>query len=270
MLSTVILPNAAASDFGKDTGMLEKILARINERLEIVGLSESAAARRAGLSADAIRNIRRKVESGDVAGGVSSRTLDKLAPVLETTVDYLVSGQGDAEITGAWSTVKGMGYIGAGAQIEPEFEQVPPEGLFSIDVPFAIPEGIVAFGVRGDSMLPRYDDGDVILVYAEQHRSTESLLGEEVAVRTATGLRYLKRLMRGYHRGTFNLESWNSKTIEDIELEWIGEIYLTVRAGQIRRIEAKERAAVARRKARRDAETEGMDELPLIVSRRAS
>lgn len=248
--------------------MLSKILDRINERLEAVGLSESAAAKLAGLSADAIRNVRRKVESGDTAGGVSSRTLEKLAPVLQTTVDYLMTGQGEGEV-GNWSTVIGMGYIGAGAQIEPEFEQVPPEGLFTVDVPFAIPEGIIALGVRGDSMLPRYDDGDVILVYSEQHRSTESLLGEECAVRTATGVRYLKRLMRGYQRGTFNLESWNAKTIEDIELEWIGEIYLTVRAGQIKRIEAKERAAAARRKARREAETQGMDELPLIVTKRA-
>lgn len=241
--------------------MLEKVLERIQQRLEIVGLSESAAAKRAGLSADAIRNMRREVERGNTERGASIRTLSKLAPVLETTAEYLLSGIGEGE-TG-WSAVKGVGYIGAGAQIEPDFEQVPPEGLFTVDVPFAVPEDIVAFGVKGDSMLPRYDDGDVVLVYREQQRAPESLIGEEVAVRTTSGHRYLKRLMRGPHKRRFNLESWNARTIEDVEVEWIGEIYLTVRAGQIRRIEARERSAAARRKARQEAETEGMEELPL-------
>lgn len=111
-------------------------------------------------------------------------------------------------------------------------------------------------------MLPRYDDGDVVLVYSEQLRSTESLLGEECAVRTTSGVRYLKRLMRGRSPRRFNLESWNAKTIEDVEIDWIGEIYLTVRAGQLRRIEARERAASARKQHLREAETAGMDELP--------
>jgi phage repressor protein C with HTH and peptisase S24 domain len=261
ILSTVFLPNAYHPNFGKNTGMLEEVLRRIHERLEIVGLSESAAAKRAGLSADAIRNMRREVERGNTERGASIRTLSKLAPVLETTAEYLLSGIGEGE-TG-WSTVKGVGYIGAGAQIEPDFEQVPPEGLFTVDVPFAVPEDIIALGVKGDSMMPRYDDGDVILVYKEAQRAPESLLGEEVAVRTSSGHRYLKRLMRGASRRHFNLESWNARTIEDVELEWVGEIYLTVRAGQIRRIEAKERAAASRRRAKIEAETAGMDELPL-------
>lgn len=174
-------------------------------------------------------------------------------------------GVQESDVLASIRSARVMGKIGAGAKIEPEFEQVPEEGLYTVDVPFAIPEGIVAFEVYGESMLPRYDDGDVILVYSDQQRSTESLLGEEVAVRTTDGRRYLKRLLRGSAKGYFNLESWNAKTLENISLEWVGEIYLTVRSGQLRRIEAKERAAAARRKARRDAETEGMDELPLKV-----
>lgn len=174
-------------------------------------------------------------------------------------------GVQESDVLASIRSARVMGKIGAGAQIEPEYEQVPEEGLYTVDVPFAIPEGIIAFEVFGESMLPRYDDGDVVLVYSDQQRSTESLLGEEVAVRTADGRRFLKRLLRGSLKGHFNLESWNAKTIENVSLEWVGEIYLTVRSGQIRRIEAKERAAAARRKARREAETEGMDELPLKV-----
>lgn len=129
-----------------------------------------------------------------------------------------------------------MGEIGAGAEISPEYEQVPEGGLETIEVPFYLPDEMVAFRVRGDSMLPRYDDGDLIVVWREQRRATQSFLGEEVAVRTGSGMRYLKTLQRGA-AGLFNLQSWNARLIENVELEWIGEIYVTIRAAQLRRMD---------------------------------
>src|SRR5438093_8156549 len=46
-----------------------------------------------------------------------------------------------------------MGRVGAGASIEPEHEQVPPEGLGEVELPFPFPEETIAFEVAGDSML---------------------------------------------------------------------------------------------------------------------
>lgn len=126
-----------------------------------------------------------------------------------------------------------MGHIGAGAEIDPEFEQVPPEGLEQIDVPFELPGEMIAFRVRGDSMLPRYDEDDVVVVWKDQKRGTDSFLGEEVAVRTRGGRRYLKTLMKS--DGDYNLISFNAKPIQGVTIEWIGEIYVTVRASQFRR-----------------------------------
>ncbi|SFV33253.1 repressor LexA [Devosia crocina] len=127
-----------------------------------------------------------------------------------------------------------MGEIGAGAEISPDYEQVPEGGLEQIEVPFYLPDDMVAFRVKGDSMLPRYDEGDVIVVWREQRRATSSFLGEEVAVRTRSGNRYLKTLQRAGARG-YNLASWNARLIENVEIEWIGEIYVTIRAAQLRR-----------------------------------
>jgi len=74
---------------------LQAIYDRITERREAVGLSESAAAKRAGLSADAIRNIRRALKEGKEGAGISTRTLAALAPVLETTAEWLMTQQGE-------------------------------------------------------------------------------------------------------------------------------------------------------------------------------
>src|SRR6185312_8832595 len=90
-----------------------------------------------------------------------------------------------------------MGRIGAGAVIEPEHEQVPPEGLGEIHLPFPISEETIAFEVSGDSMLPKYENGDIIVVYREQRHPVSSFYGEEAAVRLKTGERYLKNIDRG-------------------------------------------------------------------------
>jgi repressor LexA len=132
--------------------------------------------------------------------------------------------------------VRVMGYVGAGAAIDPDAEQVPPDGLATVTLPFPLPDEMIGLEVRGDSMLPRYDDGDVIVVYREQHRPLDTFFGEEAAVRTKDGRRYLKTITRGKTRGTVTLLSFNARPIENVKLDWIGEIYVAVRAGQVRRL----------------------------------
>jgi repressor LexA len=132
-----------------------------------------------------------------------------------------------------------MGYVGAGSEVEPDFEQVPPEGLEQIDLPFSIDEELIAFKVRGDSMLPFYKDGAMVVVYRDQKRPLESFYGEDAAVRTVGGRRFIKTIMRG-NEGV-NLISWNAAPIENVHLEWIGEIFATLAPSQARRFDRQER-----------------------------
>jgi repressor LexA len=140
-----------------------------------------------------------------------------------------------------------MGRVGAGAVIEPENEQVPPEGLGEVELPFPISEETIAFEVAGDSMLPKYENGDIIVVYRDQRHPLSSFYGEEAAVRLKSGERYLKTIERGKSANSVNLTSFNAKPINGVKLEWIGEICVTLPRGQIERLRAK--AAVRARKA---------------------
>lgn len=128
-----------------------------------------------------------------------------------------------------------MGRIGAGAEILPEDEQIPPEGLFEIETPFPIPDDAIAFEVIGESMWPRYDPGDIVICW-RQGVNVDEVLGWEAAVKTNTGKRYLKRVLKGAEAGTFDLESHNASPIRGVHLDWVAAIQSVIRSGQWHRL----------------------------------
>ena len=135
---------------------------------------------------------------------------------------------GKSEITGNTQTpsksyVPLMGYVGAGAKIEPDFGEMSPDGLGVVEIPFSMPADMVAFRVRGDLMLPVYREGHIIIVYRNQTKPLEAFYGEEAVVQTSDGRRFIKTIMRGAEG--VNLISWNARPIENVTLEWIGEIF---------------------------------------------
>jgi len=146
-----------------------------------------------------------------------------------------------------------MGRVGAGASIVPELEQMPPEGLGEVELPFPIAEETIAFEVVGDSMLPKYENGDIIVVYRDQRHPLTSFYGEEAAVRLKSGERYLKTIERGKTGHVVNLTSFNAKPISGVKLEWIGEICVTLPRGQIERLRARAAGRSRRKTTHKDS-----------------
>lgn len=145
-------------------------------------------------------------------------------------------GVSNSEVISDGFHVPIMGSIGAGTEIQPEFDQVPPDGMRQVEIPFAVPPGIIGFEVQGDSMIPRFNENDVVLVHSEQRRAIHTFYGEEAAVRTADGRRFLKTIMReGDGDKTVTLLSSNARPITGVVIEWIGEIFAIIPASQFRR-----------------------------------
>jgi phage repressor protein C with HTH and peptisase S24 domain len=204
----------------------------VTQRLEQLGLGSVEAATRGGMERTYIRDI--------VEGKKKSVRSDKMAELARALeLDFASLSRGELKAIGSQEAVGSeiplMGYIGAGAEIEPEFEQVPPDGLEQIYVPFAMPAEMIALGVKGDSMLPAYRDGAIIIAYREQRRPLTTFFGEDAAVRTSDGRRFLKTIMRGAD-GLVNLFSWNAAPIENVSLEWIGEIFAVLPPAGVRRV----------------------------------
>jgi repressor LexA len=198
--------------------------AMIERGLERTGKSKGGLAQAMGVRASAI---------SEILSGLRQIKATEIAPIVE----YLELNR-----------VPIMGRIGAGAVIEPDIEQIPPEGIGEVELPFPLSEETIAFEVTGDSMLPKYASGDVIVVYREQRHPLTSFYGEEAAVRLKTGERYLKTIERGKSPSMVNLASFNAKPINGVKLDWIGEICVTLPRAQIERLRGK--AGSRARKAR--------------------
>jgi phage repressor protein C with HTH and peptisase S24 domain len=175
---------------------------------------------------------------------VPQKAAETYAPKFRTTAAWILTGEGSLA---AKNIARVMGMIGAGGEITPEYEQVPADGLSEIEAPFPLPDDAIAFQVEGNSMWPRYDDGDVVIC-RNRERDPIDLIGFEAAVRTAKGRRYLKRVLSGKSRGVYDLESHNAEPIRGVKIVWASEVHSVIRAGQWSKLDAAGKKRVLKRR----------------------
>jgi phage repressor protein C with HTH and peptisase S24 domain len=133
-------------------------------------------------------------------------TLTKLAGALDVSISDLIAAP----------RVNVAGYIGAGGVVI--FEQF--EGGDSVLRPPGFSGELVALVVRGESMLPKYKDGDIIYIQRDGGGIQPDCLGDDCAVQLTSGETFIKQIINGSSEGRFTLLSLNAPPIEDVEVAW--------------------------------------------------
>lgn len=179
---------------------LETIRANLRRAMSEQGIKPTTLSLKVGSNRTLVKDLLEK--SKDIQIG----TLVRLSTALDTPLADLLSAP----------RVSIVGYIGAGGEII--FEDMGQED--TVLRPPGITGTMIALVVRGASMLPKYRDGDIIYIQRTHEGMLPDYVGEDCAVRLATGETYIKQLIQGSEDGRFTLLSLNAPPIENVEVEW--------------------------------------------------
>ncbi|WEX77898.1 helix-turn-helix transcriptional regulator [Sinorhizobium numidicum] len=195
-------------------------------------LSPSGLARRAGLDPTSFNKSKRQSADGRDRWP-STESISKILEATGATVDQFMAlmqpGAGDnglPERHGQAASIPLIGFAQAGAGGFFDDGGFPAgQGWDEVEFPVA-PErraSVYALEIQGDSMLPLYRDGDVLIV----DPSAQVRRGDRVVVKTREGEVMAKVLTRQTPRGiellSLNPEHPN-RTFEMTDVEWIARI----------------------------------------------
>jgi phage repressor protein C with HTH and peptisase S24 domain len=184
---------------------IQAIRETIVAEMERKGFSRRKLSLHAGIGQTAIRDLLERTENPGIG------TLHKVAEALDLPFEA-ISGS---------AAVPLMGRIGAGGSVaffkdDHEVETVPRPPL--------APGPLMALEVHGDSMLPKYEPGDIVYVRRDHEGVLPAYLGRYCAVALADGGTYLKVLAPGTSAGRYTLRSLNAADMENVEVLWASPV----------------------------------------------
>lgn len=180
-------------------GGIEKIRQRITSEMDRKKFSRRKLSAAAGLSESAVRDVLDRTTNPGIL------TLQKIARALSISTSSITEG-GDVLL---------MGEISVGGRVR-EFAKDQPAVL--VDRPPSASEPLIALRVEGDSMLPKYEAGDVIYVENVSGVDPQTHLGRYCFIELLDGSTYVRKLTRGANSGRYTLQLINSADIEDVEI----------------------------------------------------
>ncbi len=188
----------------------KEILDRVEQRLALLDISATKASLDAGLSADAIRNLRRSIDTPG-RSGMTDRTARLLAPVLRTTVGWLLNGEGEADLF----EVQVVGYVGAGDAAH--YYASGDGGLDYVSAPDYATASTVAREIRGNS-IGHFFDGWLLFHDDLQPGVRPDHIGKLCVVQLPDDRILVKRIQRSAFEGRFHLDSQTEPTMVDMEV----------------------------------------------------
>ena len=211
----------------------DRIWAAIDALAERHQLSPSGLARRAGLDPTSFNKSKRQASDGrsrwpsteslaKVLDATGASLDDFMTLVRGSTSDAFVPGENFPQRS---SAIPLLGFAQAGAGGYFDDGGFPAgQGWEMVDFPTAPGgRGVYALEVQGDSMLPLYRDGDVVIV----EPNAQVRRGDRVVVKTREGEVMAKILHRQTSR-TIELSSINveheNRVFDLAEIEWVARI----------------------------------------------
>jgi len=179
---------------------------RIRARREEIGLSQSELARRAGVSQPVINVLER-------GGATTSRYLATIARALAVDVADLDPRFASAAAASPTVSIEIVGLVGAGAGVDWEDDE---RGNLS---PARAPrfDHALAFRVVGESMLPRFRPGEVLL-FSREPQTLDRLADQVAMVQLVDGRRMIKIIRRSGQADRWTLESHNAEPMTGQEV----------------------------------------------------
>lgn len=203
----------------------DRVWAAIDALAERRSLSASGLAKRAGLDSTAFNKSKRRSADGRPRWP-STESVSKVIEATGSSLEEflaLVNGRGLGGAK-APSRVPLIGFAQAGAGGFFDDAGFPVgQGFEMVELPASAKEGSYALQVQGDSMLPLYRDGDVLIV----EPGTAVRKGDRVVVRTTKGevmaKVLVKRAAEGIELLSLNADHPNRK-IPAGEIDFIARI----------------------------------------------
>lgn len=192
---------------------IEEIRRLIEAEMKEKGFSRRSLSAAAELSQSAVRDLLTRTDNPGID------TLRRIADALEMPIDRL---------TGTIAMVPVLGKVGAGGEVlflgDPDAETVENPIFPMVPRPPLTAGRLMALEVVGSSMLPKYEDGEIIYVRRDHEGLMPEYLGRYCAVRTVDGGTFLKILAAGSEPDRYTLRSLNAPDMENVELEWASPV----------------------------------------------
>lgn len=202
----------------------------LDHAIETTGLTMAEIAKGADVSYDVIKNLHQ---------GKAKRTnvedARKIAAWFKVSLDDFYAGN----LTSSGAKIAVAGRVGAGAQVTLTDEYAMGDGLYKIACPPQIaPSGIVGVEVQGDSMVPVYQPGDVLIYTRLAMGVPTEALNRICIIEDRDGHVWVKHLRSGSEKGLFNLLSANptGQNMHDVALKWAAPIRFHLPAEFVSRV----------------------------------
>ena len=189
------------------------------ERLRQLGKTQRGLAKHMGLDPSRITEIFNQSRSTKIEEAV------EMAEYLETSLEDVVAKLGTFLNRDAKASSLVVGYVGAGESVYSIDDHEKGSGLYKIEAPQGEGGGVCVV-VRGNSMSPRFRDGEHLGYSREEGLDLTKCYGRECVVQTKDGRQLVKIVEPGIADGQVTLVSVNAATPieQNVPIEWVAPV----------------------------------------------